>query len=110
MKAINYVLLEDVLYKKYKIGTLLKFLRPKKALLVTFEVHKGHYRAHQFGIKIRWLIMNRDFCWPNITTNCISYAKGFKECLCCQLDIVRTKFAMRRHLSVIKRRTSFINI
>jgi hypothetical protein len=53
MKAINYILLKDVLYKKYKIGTLFNFLRPKKALLVMFEVHEGHYRAHQFGIKIR---------------------------------------------------------
>jgi hypothetical protein len=38
-----------------------------------FEVREGLYGAYYLDKKIRWLIMNHDFHWPNITKDCASY-------------------------------------
>ena len=61
IKETNYVLLVDILYRRYKTRILLKILGTKEALLVIFEVHEGLYRAHQFRIKMRQSLMNHGF-------------------------------------------------
>jgi hypothetical protein len=68
-------------YKRYKTRLLLRFLvQKKKALVVMDEVHKGLYGDHKSKIKIKWLIMNNDYCWPGITKDCLNCAKGCQTC------------------------------
>lgn len=44
------------------------------------EVHEGVCRAHQSGIKMRWLIRRYGYYWPRILEDCIRYAKGCQAC------------------------------
>lgn len=66
LKAMNYVVLENILYKRYKTSVLLKYFGIKKILIIN-EVHKRPCKGHQCGIKMRWLIMNYNFHWLDIT-------------------------------------------
>lgn len=46
LRAIYYVLLVGVLYKKHRFRVLMRSLGPNKALLVMTKMHKGIYSAH----------------------------------------------------------------
>ncbi|GKV32763.1 hypothetical protein SLEP1_g41344 [Rubroshorea leprosula] len=77
MQALNYVLLESVLYKKGHDELLLRCLGPDEYCQIMSDVHNGICGAHQAGIKMRWLIHRHGFFWPSILKDCISYAKGW---------------------------------
>ncbi|GKV39526.1 hypothetical protein SLEP1_g47284 [Rubroshorea leprosula] len=80
MQALNYVLLEDVLYRRGHDELLLRCLGPDEYCQIMSDVHNGICGAHQAGIKMRWLIRRHGFFWPSILKDCISYAKGCKAC------------------------------
>ncbi|GLU07027.1 hypothetical protein SLE2022_240070 [Rubroshorea leprosula] len=80
MQALNYVLLEGVLYRKGHDELLLRCLGPDEYCQIMSDVHNGICGAHQAGIKMRWLIRRHGFFWPSILKDCISYAKGCKAC------------------------------
>ncbi|GKV19432.1 hypothetical protein SLEP1_g29693 [Rubroshorea leprosula] len=80
MQALNYVLLEDVLYRRGHDELLLRYLGPDEYCQIMSDVHNGICGAHQAGIKMRWLIRRHGFFCPSILKDCISYAKGCKAC------------------------------
>ncbi|GKV15290.1 hypothetical protein SLEP1_g26087 [Rubroshorea leprosula] len=80
MQALNFVLLEGVLYRRGHDELLLRCLGPDEYCQIMSDVHNGICGAHQAGIKMRWLIRRHGFFWPSILKDCISYAKGCKAC------------------------------
>ncbi|GKV04389.1 hypothetical protein SLEP1_g16547 [Rubroshorea leprosula] len=80
MQALNYVLIEDVLYRRGNDELLLRCLGPDESFQMLSDVHDGICGEHQAGIKMRWLIHRHGFFWPSILKNCIAYAKGCKSC------------------------------
>ncbi|XP_050211463.1 uncharacterized protein LOC126661652 [Mercurialis annua] len=56
VRAVNYVLIEDVLYRRGFDNLLLRCLGTTEALEVMIQTHEGVCGAHQSGVKMRWLI------------------------------------------------------
>ncbi|GKV52216.1 hypothetical protein SLEP1_g58805 [Rubroshorea leprosula] len=79
MQALNYVLIEDVLYRRGNDELLLRCLGPDESFQMLSDVHDGICGAHQAGIKMRWLIRRHGFFWPSVLKDCIAYAKGCKS-------------------------------
>ena len=80
-RAIQYVLIEDELYKKsLEDDLLLKCIGPQESLKVMGEVHEGICGAHQSGRKMRWLLRRYGYYWPSILSDCIQFAKGCQDC------------------------------
>jgi len=50
-----------------------------EALRVIREVHEGICGSHRSRQKIKWLIHRHDYFLPNISINCVKYAKGCEE-------------------------------
>ncbi|GKV05136.1 hypothetical protein SLEP1_g17178 [Rubroshorea leprosula] len=80
MQALNYVLIEDVLYRRGHDELLLCCLGPDESFQMLSDVHDGICGAHQAGIKMLWLIRRHGFFWPSVLKDCIAYAKGCKSC------------------------------
>ncbi|GKV36587.1 hypothetical protein SLEP1_g44699 [Rubroshorea leprosula] len=80
MQALNYVLIEDVLYRRGHNELLLRCLGPDESFQMLSDVHDGICGAHQAGIKMRWLIRRHGFFWPSVLKDCIAYAKSCKSC------------------------------
>ncbi|GKV01725.1 hypothetical protein SLEP1_g14266 [Rubroshorea leprosula] len=80
MQALNYVLIEDVLYRRGHDELLLRCLGPDESFQMLSDVHDGICGAHQAGIKMRWLIRRHGLFWPSVLKDCIAYAKGCKSC------------------------------
>ena len=75
-QAHNFVILEGKLYRKGFDGLLLKCLYFPNIMEVMKQVHERVYGAHQFGVKMRWLIRRYGYFWPTILKDCITYYKG----------------------------------
>ena len=71
---------EDVLYKRGAKGLLLKCVSKYESLQILAEVHEGICGAHQFGVKMRWLIHRYGYFRPSVLKDCIKYAQGFESC------------------------------
>ncbi|XP_075515591.1 uncharacterized protein LOC142550238 [Primulina tabacum] len=80
MRALNYVLVEGDLYRKWLDGLLLRCIGFPEALEIMKQVHEGVCGAHQSGIKMRWLIRRYGYYWPSILKDCIKYARGCQSC------------------------------
>ncbi|GKV14311.1 hypothetical protein SLEP1_g25206 [Rubroshorea leprosula] len=80
MQALNYVLIEDVLYRRGNDELLLRCLGPDESFQMLSDVHDGICGAHQARIKMRWLIRRHGFFWSSVLKDCIAYAKGYKSC------------------------------
>ncbi|KAJ8538461.1 hypothetical protein K7X08_027682 [Anisodus acutangulus] len=74
-RALNYVLIDDDLYKRSVNGVLLKCIAKAEALRVMGDVHEGVCGSHRAGLSMKWLIYNYDYYWPTITVDCFQYAK-----------------------------------
>lgn len=79
-RAVNFVLIEGVLYRRGADGILLRCLSRLEADRVMAEVHEGICGAHQAGPKMRWVIRRHGHFWPTITDDCIKYARGCRAC------------------------------
>ncbi|XP_016195951.1 uncharacterized protein LOC107637006 [Arachis ipaensis] len=75
LKAINFVLLADELYKKGIDGSLLRCLSREDQNIALGEVHNGICGAHQAGKKMRWVLYRNHVFWPSMIEDCIDYAK-----------------------------------
>ena len=78
--ALNYVLMEDELFKKTTEGVLLKCLGESEAYIVVSNVHSGACGVHQAGQKMKWLLVRMGVYWPSMLKDCIEFAKGCQEC------------------------------
>ncbi|XP_055960075.1 uncharacterized protein LOC130014946 [Mercurialis annua] len=77
-RAVNYVLIEDVLYRRGFDNLLLRCLGATEAL--EKQTHEGVCGAHQSGVKMRWLIRRHGYFWPSILKDCMTFAKGCQSC------------------------------
>ncbi|XP_072076818.1 uncharacterized protein [Arachis hypogaea] len=80
LKVMNFVLMDDELYKKGVDGSLSKCLSQLDKDIALGEVHKGIYGAHQAGVKMKWVLRRNRVYWPSMIKNCIDYAKTCQEC------------------------------
>ncbi|XP_073279508.1 uncharacterized protein [Primulina huaijiensis] len=80
MRSLNYVLVEGDLYRKGLDGLLLRCIGFTEALEIMKKVHEGVCGAHQYGVKMRWLIRRYGYYWPSILKDGIKYAKGCQPC------------------------------
>ncbi|XP_055960928.1 uncharacterized protein LOC130015223 [Mercurialis annua] len=80
VRAVNYVLIEDVLYRRGFDNLLLRCLGTTEALEVMKQTHEGVCGAHQSGVKMRWLIRRHGYFWPSILKDCMTFAKGCQSC------------------------------
>ena len=60
-QAQNFVLLEGELYRVGLDGLLLKCLSFPNNMEVIKQVQEGFCEAHQYGVKMRWLIRRHDY-------------------------------------------------
>ncbi|XP_072076540.1 uncharacterized protein [Arachis hypogaea] len=80
LRAINFVLMADKLYKKGIDGSLLRCLSQDDKDIALGEVHKGICGAHQAGKKMKWVLNRNHVYWPSMIKDCIEYAKACLEC------------------------------
>nr|XP_025702967.1 uncharacterized protein LOC112803701 [Arachis hypogaea] len=76
LRAINFVLMVDELYKKGIDGSL---GREDKNIALG-EVHKKICGAHQAGKKMKWELYRNHVYWLTMIKDCIEYAKACQEC------------------------------
>ncbi|XP_008240624.1 PREDICTED: uncharacterized protein LOC103339121 [Prunus mume] len=77
-----YLIYQIELYRKGSKGLLLLCPSAEDIKVIMTESHKRICGAHQFGVKMRWLVRRQGYYWPTILKNCIEYAKG---CIKCQI-------------------------
>ncbi|KAG8481783.1 hypothetical protein CXB51_026423 [Gossypium anomalum] len=80
--ACDYVLDEDVLYKRRKDQVLLRCVDAVEAKLFLEEVHEGVCGTHANGFTMARQIMRFGYYWATMEGDCINYAK---KCLKCQI-------------------------
>ncbi|XP_072094094.1 uncharacterized protein [Arachis hypogaea] len=80
LRAINFVLLADELYKKGIDGSLMRCLSQEDQKIALGEVHNGICGAHQAGKKMKWVLYRNHVYWPSMIKDCIDYAKACQEC------------------------------
>nr|XP_025625164.1 uncharacterized protein LOC112717309 [Arachis hypogaea] len=80
LRAMNFVLLANDLYKKGIVGSLLRCLSREDQNIALGEVHNGICGAHQAGKKMRWVLYRNHVYWPSMIKDCIDYAKVCQEC------------------------------
>ena len=51
-----------------------------EALTLMAEIHQWQYGSPQNNLKMRWLLHEHGFYWPNMRKDCIDYAEGCKRC------------------------------
>nr|KYP45954.1 hypothetical protein KK1_032449 [Cajanus cajan] len=65
-QALNYVMLNNKLYKRGFGGILFKCLGNHESYIAIAEVHEGICGAHQAGEKIKWTLSRKVHYWPTI--------------------------------------------
>ncbi|XP_025628701.1 uncharacterized protein [Arachis hypogaea] len=66
LRAINFVLMADELYKKGIDGSLSRCLSQGDKDIALGEVHKGICGAHQAGKKMKWVLYRNHVYWPTM--------------------------------------------
>ncbi|XP_025647982.1 uncharacterized protein [Arachis hypogaea] len=80
LRAMNFVLLADELYKKGIDGSLSRCLGREDQNIALGEVHNRICGAHQAGRKMRWVLYRNHIYWPSMIKDYIDYAKACQEC------------------------------
>nr|KYP46166.1 Retrovirus-related Pol polyprotein from transposon opus [Cajanus cajan] len=80
LQALNYVLLNNELYKRGFDGVLFKCLGSHEGYIAMAEVHEGIFGVHQAGEKMKWTLSRKGFYWPTMIKDCIEFAKSYEEC------------------------------
>ncbi|XP_020238928.1 uncharacterized protein LOC109817973 [Cajanus cajan] len=79
-RALNYVILNDELFKRGFDGVLFKCLGNHESYIAMAEVHEGICGAHQAGEKMKWTLSRKGYFWQSMFKDCIEFAKGCEEC------------------------------
>lgn len=80
LRAMNFVICGENLYKKGMDGTLLKCLDDSELFIALIEVHDGIYGAHQARDKMKLILNNYNYYWPSMIKYCYQYANSFQDC------------------------------
>jgi hypothetical protein len=79
-QALNYVVLDNTLYRRTIDGLLLKCLGSNQSKIAMGEVHEGICGTHQSAHKMKWLFHCARFYWPTMLNDCFMYYKGCESC------------------------------
>ena len=66
-KALRYVLIDDVLYRRGFDGFMLRCVGEVEADNLMWQVHDGVCGSHQAGHKMRWLIRRQGNALPSLS-------------------------------------------
>nr|KYP51265.1 Uncharacterized protein Mb2253c family [Cajanus cajan] len=80
LQALNYVLLNNELYKRGFDGVLFKCLGDHGGYIAMAEIPEGICGAHQGGKKMKWVLSRKGLYWPTMIKYCIKFAKRCEEC------------------------------
>nr|KYP55932.1 Transposon Ty3-I Gag-Pol polyprotein [Cajanus cajan] len=80
LQALNYMLLDNELYKRGFDGVLFKCLGDHESYIAMAETHEGICGAHQAGKKMKWVLSRKGLYWPTMIKDCIEFAKSCEEC------------------------------
>jgi hypothetical protein len=80
-QALEYVILDNSLYRQTIDGLLLKCLGSDQSKIAMGEVHEGICGTHQSAHKMKWLFCRAEFYWPTMLND---YFRYYKDCESCQ--------------------------
>ena len=80
VRALRYVLIEGILYKKSFVIPYLKCLRPDEAEMALKEVHEGICGQHLGGRALGHKVTRLGFYWPNILKDAKAYVRRCDRC------------------------------
>nr|KYP40711.1 Uncharacterized protein Mb2253c family [Cajanus cajan] len=80
LQALNYVLLDNELYKRGFDGILFRCLGSHESYIAMAEIHEGICETHQAGKKMKWVLSRKGLYWPTMIKDCIEFAKSCEEC------------------------------
>ncbi|XP_074342318.1 uncharacterized protein LOC141679834 [Apium graveolens] len=80
VRALRYVLIEGLLYKRSFVIPYLKCLRPLEADEVLKEVHEGIYGQFLGDRALAHKITRLGFYWPTIVADAKTYVKKYVRC------------------------------
>ena len=80
VRALRYMLIEGILYKKSFVVPYLKCLRPDEVELALKEVHEGICGQHLGGRALGHKISRLEFYWPSILKGVKAYVKICDRC------------------------------
>ncbi|XP_072077837.1 uncharacterized protein [Arachis hypogaea] len=80
LRAMNFVLMADELYKKGIDGSFSRCLSQVDKNTALGEVHEEICGVHQVEIKMKWVLCRNHVYWPSMIKDYIDYAKACQEC------------------------------
>ncbi|KAG8496733.1 hypothetical protein CXB51_007895 [Gossypium anomalum] len=80
MLASNYILDEEIFYKRRNNQVLLRCVDAVEAKKILEEVNEGVCGTHTNGFTMARQIMRFEYYWSTMKGDCISYAKKFHMC------------------------------
>nr|XP_017246425.1 PREDICTED: uncharacterized protein LOC108218012 [Daucus carota subsp. sativus] len=80
VRALKYVLIEGILYKKSFVIPYLRCLRPDEAREALREVHEGVCGQHLGGRALAHKITHLGFYWPDMLKHAQDYVKRCDRC------------------------------
>ena len=79
-RALHYVILGDILFRKSIDSSLLACLHEEDAYTALAKVHEGICGSHQVGKKMKCTLNWQRFYWPTMIKDWIEYTKASEEC------------------------------
>ena len=80
LKAMKYVLIDQVLYCKDPGGILLKCLEKSEVDVVTSELHSGVCGGHKYWKAIAFKILREGYYWPTLFSDVYHQVRSCVEC------------------------------
>ena len=80
IKANNFIIIDDVLFKQNYDSILLRCLEKPEAQKVLQELHDGPTGGHFGGNTTAHKIIHAGYYWPTLFKDAHEYARKFKTC------------------------------
>ena len=78
--AIQFRLIDGILFKRASNGLLLRCLSKNEALKVMREIHAGECGPHMNGVALAKKIQRQGYFWLTMMADCIEEVKKCHEC------------------------------
>ena len=80
LNALNYCMIDNVLYRKNHDGMLLRCISLKKVVEVLQEFHFGIFGGHFSGYTMVAKILQSSFYWPSLYIDAFRVDKECEKC------------------------------
>ncbi|XP_075524478.1 uncharacterized protein LOC142556866 [Primulina tabacum] len=81
-KCSRYVIVEEVLYRRYFAGPLLRCLSYQEADYVLREVHEGSCGNHLGAYALARKVLLAGYCWPSVFNDAQELVMSSDSCQC----------------------------